>query len=188
MKRGPQFRRTVAIVAAVFAVACNSKTQPDWTATPTPERSAKVKAAEARFGLKGPVADIWDRGIWMGLPAVRSFDVFDWEGNRFEFSHTGSLMGKPGVFHWGTYHPWIRPGRLIPPDSAEEEALLILMADWVNRTLYPEEIEFILTAKQKQVNTDQFISNNCEMAAWVIVGMSTRDRSKFLRKQIVGRR
>ena len=187
MKRGPQIRRTVAIAATVLVAACNSETQPDWTATPTPDRSPRVRAAETRFGLKGPVADIWDRGIWMGLPGARSFSMFDWEGNHFEFSFAGTWIDGPAVFYWGTHHPRLRPGRLIPPGSPEEDALLLLMANWVNRTLYPEEIEFILAAEQERIYCDQITSNNCEMAACVLVSWSTKERFKILTNNIVGR-
>ena len=186
MSHGFFYSRSIMLLVAALTLACNSGESHRNAETATPTRSPEVQAAEKLFGLEGPVADILDRGIWMGLPGVTSFELFDWEGNHFDFSYARAVNG-PGAFHWGTHHPRIRPGTLIPPGSAEEEALLILFADWVNRTLYPEEIDYIVMAQEERVYCDQITNNRCEMGTCAMVSMSTRDRFKLLREKIVGR-
>jgi hypothetical protein len=118
---------------------------------------------------------------------THTWELFDWEGNQFYFSMTAWGYKPPHTFYWGTHHPHIKPGLMLPQGSVDEQHLQVLIADWLNRTLYPEEIEFFITAREHRYYCEEISDDRCEIAACGFSQMSTADRFNFMKRRIVGR-
>jgi hypothetical protein len=193
----PDIHRLSVLATIVFVTACVPDKRPERT-TPSPNNRTKVfaaeevlpaevvRAAEERFGLAGPVADISDGGSWMD-GGTHSWELTDWEGNRTSFSMTGWGSKPPHTFYWGTPHPNTRPGLVLPQGSVDEQHLQVLIADWLNRTLCPEEVEFFAGAREHRFSCEEVSDDRCELAACGFVIMSTSDRFTFMNERIVGR-
>ena len=189
-----RFPFLIWLVVAMLVGACNPSQErtdrptpePFRTTTLTPERSPRVHAAEDRFGLDGPVADISYSGMWLDM-GTRSWTMFDWEGNSFEFSMTGYGYEPPHTFHWGTHHPRIKAGEMLPQDGPDEAHLLVLVADWLNRNVYPEEIEFVEELLDAHMDFPVKGMNDCQMAAYGFTAMSTQGRFRLLKDRLNGR-